>query len=536
MNKHTDNTTIIPKEHQENSNADLEELILGYVFFYIKPEYFQSVLEIVNENHFFFRENKIVFLALKEALKQDVPLHPKTIRYLLKSSDFAHLGDIEELPNNNGLDKYFVKIMSNVELGVFHLDIEKLCFKLKDLSTRREWTTGLNRLFLDAKNPKISTIDQIDSAQQLLVKISKEQLLDQSSDKFASILPDIFTRLKKQHESEEKGISEELGVPTGFPELDKLLCGFRKSNLIILGARPSMGKTALALNITLRIAKKLRERRLRNSLQESNRPSTKGNILFFSLESSSREIGQRLLALEANVNLSKMIAGTLSNCEFQKIEKVMESISALDQLNISIEHDSSPRIEDIRRKANKIAMTGDLSLIVVDYLQLISAQNSGKKNDGANRVIEVARITAGLKSIAKDLDVPIIALSQLSRDVEKRTNNKPVKSDLRDSGSIEQDADVILMLYREEVYLEQEKPDNPDDPLCTWNAKMEQCKNQADVFVRKNRDGATGSIKIAFDKEVMKFYSLDKNLDKNRECNDNIQDKVPKKRGFFDNK
>ena len=523
MNKHINDNTI-EALRLDNSNADLEELILSYVFFYIKPEYFQPVLEIVNENHFFFRENRIVFLALKEALKQDMPLHPKTIRYLLKPSDFAHLADTE-LPQNNGLEKYFTKIMSNVELGVFHLDIEKLCLKLKDLSNRRSIVEYLKEAQRQIKNPKKSTFDVNNYLTLSLITISKEQFLDKKADKFEALLPDIFARLKRQHESEEKGISEELGVSTGFLELDQLLGGFRKSNLIILGARQSMGKTALALNIILRVAKKLRERRLRNSLQESNSPSYKGNILFFSLESSSREIAQRLLALEVEVNLSKMIQGALTNNDFQKIEKRLESISSIEDLNIHIESTSAPKIEEIRRRASKLAMTGNLSLIVIDYLQLISAKNK----DGENRVVEVSRITAGLKSIAKDLDIPIIALSQLSRDIEKRANHRPIASDLRDSGSIEQDADVILMLYREEVYLERDKPDNPDDSISDWNAKMEKCKNQADVFIEKNRDGAKGVIKLGFNKEMMKFYSLDQN----RECNDNIQKKVSEKMGFF---
>ena len=506
MNKH-ENTIIIREHHQDipNVNADLEELILAYVFFYIKSEYFQPILDIVNENHFFFRENQIVFLALKEAMKQDMPLHPKTIRYLLNPADFARFADPDS-DTNNGLEKYFTKLMSNVELGVFHLDIEKLCLKLKDLSLRRALDIYLNEAQRQNKNPKKSTVDVHDYITSSIAQISKNQFLEKSSDRLESILEGAYDRLLLAHKSESKGMPESEGVPTGYRQLDAILGGFRNGELILLGARPSMGKTSLALNITLLVAKKLQERRLRNSLQESKAPSNKQNILFFSLEMSPKSIGDRITALESDVNLAKMVCGSLKDDDFQKIEKYLQAVQKIKDLNIYIDSVPSHNINSIRRKANSVAMAGGISMIVFDYLGLLRSSELKKEN----RVQEITVIGQGLKSLARELNVPVIALSQLSRKPEGRENTRPRLCDLRDSGSLEQDADIVLMLYREEYYLNQQQPRDPDDPTTAWYQKMQECKGIADLMVLKNRNGATGNIKMRFEPESMKFYELEK--------------------------
>lgn len=508
MNKHTESSTITAN-YQENTrgllNADLEELILAYVFFYIKPEYFEPVLEIVHENHFFFRENKIVFLALKEALKQDMPLHPKTVRYLLKPADFARLADTES-PQNNGLEKYFTKLMSNVELGVFHLDIEKLCLKLVDLSRRRSLDEICKEGQRRIADPKQSTNDVNAYITSSLVTISKMQFLDKKSAKLEIVLKDVYANLKSAHESESKGIRDGQGVPTGFRALDRILVGFRNSDLILIGARTSMGKTSLVLSIALSVAKTLRQRRLRNLLTENSKTQSKenakGNILFFSLEMSSSQIGERIIALETEVNLSKMISGNLRNEEFKKVADCLEKMDDMKDLNIAVEELSSPKIIDIRRIANKLAMSEGISLIIVDYLQQI-------KSDKFNTMEQITEIGAGLKSLAKDLNVPVIALSQLSRNPEGREDKVPRLTDLRASGTLEQDADIVLLLYRKEYYMNQNKPKDPDDPTSTWYMEKEACKDKADIVIAKHRNGAIGDVKMGFKKESMKFHDLD---------------------------
>ena len=438
-------------------------------------------------------------------MKQDMPLHPKTIRYLLKPDDFAHLADPDS-DTNNGIEEYFTKMMSNVELGVFHLNIEQLCLKLKDLSLRRALDVYLNEAQRQNKDPKKSTNDIHDYITSSIAQISKNQFLEKSSDRLESILEGAYARLLLAHKSELKGIPESEGVPTGYRELDRILGGFRNGELILLGARPSMGKTALAINITLLVAKKLRERRLRNSLQENSNLSNKENILFFSLEMSSTLIGDRITALEAGVNLSKMSYGNLKNDDFQKVEKYLQAIENIKDLNIYIDADPSHDINSIRRKANSVAMAGGISMIVFDYLGLLKSGKWQKEN----RVQEITAIGQGLKSLARELNVRVIALSQLSRKPEGRENTRPKLSDLRDSGTLEQDADVVLMLYREEYYLNQEQPRDPDDPTTTWYQKMQECKGIADLIVAKNRNGAIGNIKMGFEAESMKFYDLEK--------------------------
>lgn len=490
-----------------NVHSDLEELILSYVFFYIKPEYFQPVLEIVNEHHFYFIENKTVFLALKEALKQDMPLHPKTIRYLLKPADFAHLAN-PEISEKTGLEIYFDRLMSNVELGVFHLDIEKLCLKLKDLFLRRNLEACTKKAISSMNNPRISTSEILLQMEKDILNIGSQDHSKCDPDKIKTIFENTFAKLKKVHESEDSGIDWESGVPTGFRSLDDVLTGFRNSDLIIAGGRTSMGKTAFAINVILQVAKKQQEKQMLQKVlqkegQEWARTALGSNVLFFSLEMSSNQIAERLIACELDVNLFSMSKGALKNSDFIKIETYLNGTNAISDLNIFVDTSSAPRIEDVRRIANKIAIQKGLALIVIDYLQLIK----GERGYGSNREREIGGIVAGFKSLAKDLNVPVIALSQLSRATESRESKRPFLSDLRDSGSIEQDADIVLLLYREEYYLQQQRPKDADIAMDSdWQRKVDACKDQIDVIIAKHRNGAVGTVKMGFHKESMKIF------------------------------
>lgn len=492
-----------------NTNSDLEGLILAYVFFYIKHEYFVHITEIINEHHFYFIENKTVFLALKEALKQNMPLHPKTIKYLLKPADFAHLANPEE-SKKSGLEIYFDDIMSNVELGVFHLDIEKLCLKLKDLFLRRNLEACTKKAISLMNNPVISTSEILRQIENDIVNIGSQDHSKSEPEKIKTIFDNTFAKLKKVHESEDSGIDWDSGVPTGFRSLDNVLTGFKNSDLIIAGGRTSMGKTAFAINVILQVAKKQQEKQmLQKVLQKEGerdlQDSSCSHILFFSLEMSSNQIAERLIATELDVNLFFMTKGKLNNSDFIRIEEYLSGTNAISDLGIYVDTSSAPRLEDIRRISNKIAIQHGLSLIVIDYLQLIKPE----KGYGISREREIGGIVAGLKSLAKDLNVPVIALSQLSRATESRESKRPFLSDLRDSGSIEQDADIVLLLYREEYYLHQQKPKDADiDPCSDWHRKMDACKNQIDVIIAKHRNGAVGTVKMGFHKESMKFFDV----------------------------
>lgn len=493
-----------------NTNSDLEELILGYVFFYIKPEYFIPITEIINEHHFYFIENQTVFLALKEALKQDMPLHPKTVRYLLKPADFTHLAD-PELPKKSGLEFYFDRVMSNVELGVFHLDIEKLCLKLKDLFLRRNLEACTKKTMSLMNNPVISTSEILQQIEKDIVNIGSQDHSKYEPEKIKTIFDNTFIKLKKVHKSEDSGIDWDSGVPTGFRSLDNVLTGFRNSDLIIAGGRTSMGKTAFAINVILQVAKKQQEKQmLQKVLQKEGErdleDSSCSKILFFSLEMSSNQIAERLIACELDVNLFFMTKGKLNNSDFIRIEEYLSGTNAISDLNIFVDTRSALRIEDIKSIANQTSIKQKgLSMIVIDYLQLIK----GERGYGVSREREIGGIVAGLKSLAKDLNVPVIALSQLSRATESRESKRPFLSDLRDSGSIEQDADIVLLLYREEYYLQQQRPKDADVNMDSdWQRRLDECKDQIDVIIAKHRNGAVGTVKMGFHKESMKIFDF----------------------------
>lgn len=354
---------------EHNCNSDIEELILSYVFFYIKPEYFLPITQIINEHHFYFIENKTVFLALKEALKQDMPLHPKTVRYLLKPADFTHLANPEK-SEKSGLEIYFDRLMSNVELGVFHLDIEQLCLKLKDLFLRRNLEACTKKTISSMNDSLIPTSEILLQMEKDIIDIRSEDISQNEPEKIKSIFDKTFIKLKKIHESEDSGIDWDSGVPTGFKSLDNVITGFHNSDLIVVGGRTSMGKTAFGINIILEVAKKQRERAMLQAiLRKEGREEVENasNILFFSLEMSSNQIAERLIACELDVNLFFMTKGALKNSDFAKIENYLSGTNAISDLNIFVDTSSAPRIEGIRRIAHKISIKQKgLSMIIID--------------------------------------------------------------------------------------------------------------------------------------------------------------------------
>lgn len=492
---------------RKNANADLEELILAYVFFHIKPEYFYPVLEIVNENHFFFRENKLVFLALKEALKQDMPLHPKTIRFLLKPSDFAHLAD-ENLPQSKGLDEYFVKLMSSVELGVYHLDIYKLCVKLKDLFLRRKIDQYSHKTLKDIGDSTLSTDEVLDSIEKNAVEVRKDTTLDSNLRDVKDIASGQYREIHRLFKSEDKILS---GVSTGFSDLDKFIGGFSPSDLIILAGRPSMGKTGLALNIAVRASKALFEIETKRLLSEKDGeekfPKKEQSILIFSLEMSSEQLTNRVIAMESGVNSFKMRTGRIKH---EEMERVLQSERIVSNLGIYIDDTGALNVNAMKSSARRLCLTKDVKLIIVDYLQLLS---TGVSKKYGSREQEVSTITQGLKALAKELHIPILALSQLSRAVEIRVDKRPQLSDLRESGSIEQEADLVMFIYREAYYKMNSQPKEGTHLHEQWQLEMSGIANKAEIIIAKHRNGPVGTVSLYFDPDIVTFDSLDKHHD-----------------------
>ena len=307
--------------------------------------------------------------------------------------------------------------------------------------------------------------DLIEAAEQALFKISNRHI-KQDIVELENILAESFQRLDELH----RDSGRLRGVSTGFVDLDNLLSGLQKSDLFILAARPAMGKTSLAINIAYNIATR------------ASQP-----VLYFSLEMSKEQLADRLLALESGVNAWSIRTGDLSNADFEKIGSAMGNLA---EAQIYIDDSVGLTVSQLRTKARREMHRRQLGLIVIDYLQLMT----GSSSHGNNRVQEISEISRGLKLLARELNVPVVALSQLSRLVESRSPPHPQLSDLRESGAIEQDADVVAFMYREEYYI----------PETTKK------RNIVDIMVKKHRNGPTGNVELYFDSKKQRYQSLAK--------------------------
>jgi replicative DNA helicase len=307
--------------------------------------------------------------------------------------------------------------------------------------------------------------DILDKAEQKLFGVS-QQHLKQNFIPLSAILHETFERIDELHR--DKGKLR--GIPTGFVDMDRLLGGLQKSDLVILAARPSMGKTSLALDIIRHIG-----------------VHSKIPVAIFSLEMSKDQLTDRLLSAQSNVNLFKIRSGQLNDDDFTLLGEAMGSLS---EAPIFIDDTSGANIMEVRTKARRLQAEHKVGLIIIDYLQLMQ----GKNSNAENRVQEVSEISRNLKILARELNVPVLALSQLSRGVEQRPDKVPQLSDLRESGSIEQDADVVIFIYREDMY----------------KGKESRRPNIAEIHVKKHRNGPIGQVDLYWDSERASFRNLDK--------------------------
>ena len=321
----------------------------------------------------------------------------------------------------------------------------------------------------------------IENSEKLLFDLAEKGSFNSSLVKFDEAMKMTIDMAQNAYKNEE-GI---VGVPTGLRDLDDRLGGLHQSDLVIIAGRPSMGKTALATNIAFNAARKL---------QESKKKST---VAFFSLEMSSEQLSTRILAEQSRIKSNDIRRGKISDEQFDKFIETSKNIS---ELPLFIDETPAISIAALSNRARRIKRIYGLDMIVVDYIQLMRAVNT---KDG--RVQEISEITQGLKALAKELAVPVLALSQLSRAVEQRDDKKPLLSDLRESGSIEQDADVVMFVYREAYYLERKEPRPATVEHAEWQAKMNDVSNLAEVIISKQRHGPTGSVSLEFEAMFTKF-------------------------------
>lgn len=432
-------------------NLEAEQSVLGALL--IDKEAIISVADDLTPGDFYKNTHGIIYQAMLDLFEKREPVD------ILSLS--SRLQDLKELENVGG--RTYLMTLANAVPSAAH--IEGYAKIVKHKSTLRKLLAAAQKITELGYNEAEDAADTLDNAEQALFSVSQKHL-KQNFVHIKNILVDTFNRLDELHQ--HKGALR--GIATGFTELDHKLGGLQKSDLVILAARPSVGKTTFALDIA------------RNVAVNSNVP-----VGIFSLEMSKEQLTDRLLCAEANVGLWKMRTGKLENDD--DFARIGDAMGKLSDAPIFIEDSGFVNVMQIRTKARRLKMEQDLGLIVVDYLQLMEGTTNGE-----NRVQEISQISRALKGLARELDIPILALSQLSRAVEALSPPIPKLSHLRESGSIEQDADVVMFIYRPAVYTKKEELPQEE-------------QNLARILISKHRNGPTGEISLTFDEERVRFQN-----------------------------
>lgn len=432
-------------------NIEAEASLLGAIL--IDPDAIVKIADIVRPDDFYDARHKHIYEAINRLYERREAIDVLTIADQLKSTGVLDI---------IGGASYLTELTNYVPTASH---VEQYAEIVAQKAVRRRLIEASQDMVELGHDQSKGLKELIEEAEARLFQISNQHV-KQSIVSIESILAESFERLDDLHKDNKKI----RGVPTGFRDMDNILAGLQRSDLFILAARPSMGKTALSLNLAHNVAVMAKE-----------------PVLVFSLEMSKEQLVDRLLSMESGVDAWALRTGNLTDSDFEKIGHAMGTLS---EAQIYIDDTPGITVGDLRTKARREAHQRNLGLIIVDYLQLMSG--GGRYGGEGNRVQEISEISRGLKAIARELNVPLIALSQLSRSVESRSPQIPQLADLRESGSIEQDADVVAFIYREDYY-------NPETDR----------KNITDVLIKKHRNGPTGGVELYFDREKQRFRSID---------------------------
>ncbi len=431
-------------------NTDAEASLLGALL--IDSDAIVKIADAITVKDFYDEKHQRIYEAVNTLYEKHSPVDVLTLSNHLKDS-----GNLDFV----GGSAYLTELTNYVPTAAH---VERYADIVAQKALRRRLIAASQDITNLSYDEGRNLDELIENAESRLFEISQKHV-GQDVTSLETVLSESFDRLDELHK--DKGKIR--GIPTGYKDLDNVLAGLQRSDLVVLAARPSMGKTALALNIAHNVA------------LGADQP-----VLIFSLEMSKEQLVDRMLAMESGVDAWALRTGNLTDADFEKISQAM---GALGEAKIYIDDTPSITVSELRTKARREAHIRELGLIVVDYLQLMSG---GRYGGDGNRVQEISEISRGLKGIARELNVPVLALSQLSRSVENRPDRIPQLADLRESGSIEQDADVVAFIYRDDYY----KPDTDR-------------KNVADILIKKQRNGPTGAVELYFDKEKQRFRSLE---------------------------
>ena len=456
------------------NNIEAEQSVIGSIL--LSNEIFDDINIFINSKNFYDPMHQKIYSAIEKLIYSGMLANPITLKNYFENEK-------DEL----NVPEYLVKITKFSTSSRQAIEYSKLIY---DLFVKRELIKISENIIDTAKLNDLDHDGQtiIENFEKSLFDLAEKGSFNSSIVKFDEAMKMTIEMASSAYKNEE-GI---VGVPSGLTDLDDRLGGMHKSDLIIIAGRPSMGKTALATNIAFHAAKKI---------QDDGR---KSSVAFFSLEMSSEQLSTRILAEQSRIKSNDIRRGRISEEQFDKFIETSKNIS---ELPLYIDETPAISIAALSNRARRIKRLFGLDLIVVDYIQLMQGTTFNK--DG--RVQEISQITQGLKAVAKELSVPVLALSQLSRAVEQRDNHKPQLSDLRESGSIEQDADVVMFVYREAYYLERKEPRPATVEHAEWQAKMSEVSNLAEIMISKQRHGPTGNIMLEFEAMFTKFKDLQNN-------------------------
>lgn len=394
-----------------------------------------------------------------------------------------------------GGEQYLAELLLHAPSGAAAPEYAKMIF---DLAMRRELIRLGGDISKEASDPdsEKDAREQITEAEGQLYSLAEVGAVQGGFETFKQAMIKSIEMASAAY-SRDGGLS---GTSTGLIDLDTQLGGFHRSDLIILAGRPSMGKTALATNIAFYAAKKFREEKTETGISKA---ADGARVGFFSLEMSSEQLATRILAEQSGVPSHKIRRGDITPQEY---EQVRDSADEISHIPLHIDDTGGISIGQLSARARRLKRMTGLDMIVVDYLQLLTGGKAVKSSDG--RVQEVSAITQGLKALAKELDIPVLALAQLSRQVEQRDDKRPQLADLRESGSIEQDADVVMFVFREEYYKARSEPSEGTEEHMKWQEEMERLHGKAEVIVGKQRHGPIGTVKLSFNGNITKFGNL----------------------------
>lgn len=491
-NGHGDSNGAIDPEvlRQQPHNFEAEAALLGALL--ANNGAYDKISDYLQAEHFADASHGRIFAAICRLIGVGQLANPVTLRnYFEKDAELEEIGGADYLAELAG------SVVTSSNAG----DYGRLIY---DLYLRRQLIALGDDILHDARNFDIDlqATGQIEKAEQCLFDLATTGEIERGFQNFQMALAKAIDITESAFRREGR-IS---GVPSGFRDLDAKLGGLHSSDLIILAARPSMGKTALATNIAVNAAMS----RTQDVDENGNEVETPNPVAFFSLEMSAEQLAMRVISEKVAISSEKLRRGELGSAQFEALVRASRDLS---DLPLHIDDTPALSIPQLRTRARRLKRTHGLSLIVVDYLQLVGS-TPGRRSD--NRVQEVSEITRGLKALAKELDVPVVALSQLSRAVEQREDKRPQLSDLRESGSIEQDADVVMFIFREQYYLERAEPAQRDDePMEKFNDRhdrwMQRCEevyNTGEVIIAKQRHGPIGTVRLSFDGQYTKFGDL----------------------------